>query len=903
MRTATAQEITDLAAPHINVHLKVEIKDSDGTWRDVSAVSGLDWLIAAKWGDNVDERGITGTIELFRGRGATSMSPLMTGSTVNRNAAAAYVPFLNVNQNLRLSAACTLPGIVVSAWREMFQGVITKISMAGLEDAKVVLDVGDLVVPIVKRQIEVVRAYGSVGGTLVESIIQSELNDNLTAPPTLYVPASPAWYLPQFAQKKGGLFDGIEALATQIGYDLRYKYDAANNYRFTFYAPARTKTISDATITPAQYQDVTALVIDSADVRNVVDVIYVDGVTGAKSVQTASNNASVATYGRQYMSITEEASSNINTAAEALTLAQRAVDDLSDPSAAESIVMLFWPLVELGDLYTLQANGDHYDTDQQRAVVSYSHEVREGHGTTTIQTRGKPVSMLSGWLELAADASTLPRLSVQVTPTGGAYLLTVDGDNLTLSIDNTAPTAVLPGTLTIPRDTVDHVYLFTASGPGGQLVYPVNIPAAFKVGPEVSYQVDPLGSVAVTVVGRAGAASTKVYVRTDGVKPTAADIKALGTTLATQTGTLTGLASVNPSTKFWIGAVSTSSQGVDSDPTWLPGSWLGANDTPLPAFTWGTPQISSKLVTVPIALSATGQRVEFFHVESPTDLSNGASSGIDIESLAADVYDWVQRASDGSYTTVMRFPLFHPGDYVFLTAVITDALGRRGAASNLKLQVPGTPPTTPTTPAVPSGVVTTSTGITANCTVPGTGVAVNRIRPYVDGSPLADVAITVSAGSAQNVSFGNSFAPGSAHQIAFTTLTSAGVESALSPVTTAVCQAATGGGGGGGTGTNGKVPTVTGLSSRYSQTTQEASISFTAPAGTPSGTRYYIVLDGSEINDGGWPGSPAIAGIQQTAVSQTRHATIIARCTGYTDSDPSAVVTILVPVRDPGQPV
>lgn len=251
--------------------------------------------------------------------------------------------------------------------------------------------------------------------------MQQILDDNGYSDVALYTPTSPGWMIREYEQPRVLPLDALRQLALQIGWDVRFRYDAAGVFRLTFDEPARTKTVPDTDFGPTEYLDARQLDVTDANIRNVVRVYYTDAATGTRLFEERSDAASIARYGRRYMELAEDAASNIDSAAEAGALADAAVSDLATPDAEQAIeTMFFWP-AELGDLYAFQPNGVHYDTEQRFAVSRLDWSLGAsgpGTGRTTIAVRGKPAGAYRRWLKLGRAFAAGPYLMRADDPAG-----------------------------------------------------------------------------------------------------------------------------------------------------------------------------------------------------------------------------------------------------------------------------------------------------------------------------------------------------------------------------------------------------------------------------------------------------------------------------------------------------
>lgn len=404
-RTITGPERSRLSSDHANFYTRVEVQDGAAAWRDLTNEGGVNYVQEVSWSESVDQPVASGSVSLKRESGGLSLSPFMDSSSLNR-IGGVYMPLLNAGRGVRISTAVTLPGVapITGDWKEVFLGTISDIDPGPDPLVLTIVDQGGV---LTDTQIETQRAYGDAAGTPVEAVMQQILDDNLGAGiVTLYVPTTPTWNILPYTQAVGGLLDALRALALQIGWDVRYRYDAAGVSRLTLFSVDRAKTTPDFTIGPAEYINVPKLAISNADVRNVIEVSYQDKVSLVVTSVFASDAGSIAEFKRRYMKIGEGSSSNIDTAAEAQDMADAAVFDLAQPLADQSIEQFyFWP-VQLGDLLAYLANGVHYNTDQLFGVIQIQHSLALNQHRTTIACRGRVAGAYRDWLLTRAGAFT-----------------------------------------------------------------------------------------------------------------------------------------------------------------------------------------------------------------------------------------------------------------------------------------------------------------------------------------------------------------------------------------------------------------------------------------------------------------------------------------------------------------
>jgi hypothetical protein len=404
-RTITGGELALLAATHYEVRLRVELENQAGGWQDMSAFGGRDYTLAARWRDVLDTPVAAGSVDLARSVSGVALTATMQGSSVNHPGGGGYTPFIHGGQKVRISTACVAPGAAPAGgdWKEVFLGKVDDPDWGDTAN-RLTATISDQGAWLLEKLIEEEHDYGTDAGIPVETVMQQLLDANIAdrlGHVALYVPTSPGWNIRKYRQARVPVLQALRDLAAQIGWDVRYRYDAAGVSRLTFFQPDRTKVAPDLTFGPGQYFNLPTVAENTQDIRNVGRVYFIDHATGARDFREHSVPSSIATYGRRYIEVNEDAASNIDTGTEALEMVTAMVTDLALPAIAQSMVLRYFWAAQLGDLYSFLANNVHYDVAQQGAVQSIEHELTRESRRTTIGVRGKPAGLYSTWLLIA----------------------------------------------------------------------------------------------------------------------------------------------------------------------------------------------------------------------------------------------------------------------------------------------------------------------------------------------------------------------------------------------------------------------------------------------------------------------------------------------------------------------
>lgn len=427
MRTATAGQLAKLAQSHRSDHVRVFIdRTGAGVFIDLSAIDGVDWLDSVEIRDAIDDTGSNATVVLKREASGDSVATLMEGSDAN-NLPGSYKPIVDAGRAFYIEACVLNPLTTPSSgdWVEVFRGTVDEVECGTGETISFTGrdKYGELSLAYIEDDDE----YGNEAGRDLEDLIQDVLNDWAPSAITLYTPTSPGFGILRYKQAKESIAAAIESNTACLGWMCRYKWrDSTSQYELTLYDPDRAKTTPDHTFGPGDYFDLSKLSISRRGVRNAVKVSYYSA--GSPEEVVVTDSASISRFGRQYVEVSEAATSQINTQVEAQAMADAILSDLALPSAEVSCRMpLFWP-VELADLYRFSSNGVHHDQNLDIAVVAYSHTWASSGCFTELTLRGKPSGGYRRWLSVSADI--VPRLSNSAVKPSTVDLGHTMGDSL-----------------------------------------------------------------------------------------------------------------------------------------------------------------------------------------------------------------------------------------------------------------------------------------------------------------------------------------------------------------------------------------------------------------------------------------------------------------------------------------
>jgi len=418
MRSATADQLVVLDKAERSTHLRVKVDRGGGDWVDFTTLEGRDWVIRADWGTDVDAPVIDATILLRRAVGQMSLATLMDGSKLN-----AAGTILDAGHDVVIETATMPIDTPPSAadWVEVFRGSIDEVAWDKDPIELRCRCLGaDLADAFIETQIK--HPHDPATSDDVEDVMQEILDDYFgagivdlySANGTAITPFNPAdtpgWVINQYVQQKTHVLEALRTLAAQIGWVVKYRWHAnTSSFELVFEEPDRAKVVPDYTFDGDDYFNIDRLSVSRIGVRNRVLVTYRDPTILDPVTVDSEDIASQSKYGLRTMAITVASSCQIDSTPEATVFADAVLADLKDPVLEKQVTMPYFFRAEVGDLYRFDANGVHYDSSQDLAVVSYRHSVDRKSARTTLGVRGKPSGGNKRWLILETRPGIAPQ--------------------------------------------------------------------------------------------------------------------------------------------------------------------------------------------------------------------------------------------------------------------------------------------------------------------------------------------------------------------------------------------------------------------------------------------------------------------------------------------------------------
>lgn len=167
MRTISAAEDALLTATGgRQTHHRVKVKDSGGTFRDLSTYPGQNLCLEATWKEDVDSPGMQADITLKREVENISLAPLKAASPLNLAFAypGSYAKLIDIAREVQIEVAVVPDGIapVSGDWKLAFHGYIDEIDPGA--GAHLTLRCSDLQAKLRDTWIERERAYAFAQG-------------------------------------------------------------------------------------------------------------------------------------------------------------------------------------------------------------------------------------------------------------------------------------------------------------------------------------------------------------------------------------------------------------------------------------------------------------------------------------------------------------------------------------------------------------------------------------------------------------------------------------------------------------------------------------------------------------------------------------------------------------------
>lgn len=416
-----------LATPY-QTHLRVQIKDGTGTYRDVSegGFYGFDFLEEVVMSNSVDDDTASAQVTLTRENGEISLAPLKGDSPLNNpTLAGSYSPRIDGWRQIQVRDSripLFLP-FSTSGYFVAFEGRIDDVDDS--QNEKIALSCRDEAARAAERWIDDEVIYpqsfggGGCGGSAqAREIVLQEIIDDNGALFTLRVPVptTSCMLIMQQPIPRSHLLPTLRALANEIGWDLRWAYNPETfGWALTLFEPQRSRIGVDTVIAARAVESSPGGSQQTARVRNSWTVTYPNSATvdgegnRLPGFITVTDATSISDYDLRAAEVVEDASSQIDTSTEATLMAAGALADTKDPKRDAGKVIAFDSRIQPNDIIIVQPNGLSTTVDQIGAALSIESRWNPRSGSrTTVQCEGAPVAGYNRWLSIEAGRNGRP---------------------------------------------------------------------------------------------------------------------------------------------------------------------------------------------------------------------------------------------------------------------------------------------------------------------------------------------------------------------------------------------------------------------------------------------------------------------------------------------------------------
>lgn len=366
MRTVTAGERTAVAGTLLDMYARLEIQDPQLAWLNVSTGLGApDFFNAATISESIDTNTMSFSAELLRDTGSLSLAPLLMASTLNRDSGGNYAPMIDLWRKWRVSTAVVprAQALVGGDWKEIGTGYLDQIDVGDSNYPTVQVTGRGMEAPIIDTEIIVKRKYSVGSASSMETVIQALLNDNMTSPPTLYVPFAMNFVINEYTQDYGSLMNALTSVAQLNGAVIRYVYDAANVNRLTLFIPNRAAAFEDWSIGSTEYLELPLNQLSLAGVRNYIVIRFLNKATGLNDVvysPSTGTSTSISKYGKKTMSIDLATDTQITSTLRAQAMADAIRSDLETPVLQQQFETYGFWFAQLYDFGKILPNAVNY---------------------------------------------------------------------------------------------------------------------------------------------------------------------------------------------------------------------------------------------------------------------------------------------------------------------------------------------------------------------------------------------------------------------------------------------------------------------------------------------------------------------------------------------------------------
>lgn len=425
MRSLSAAELAVLATPDYQVYARLRVENAT-----LDELFGIDNEVLRSFNlvADLDTPVQTATVVLDLAN-YPGLSPYLSSGYQLRG-----VPLFAEDRAVSLEIRVVPQGTApddFNGWRTVFRGGMDTAAVDPVADT-VTLHCRDRIAALQSTGIENLTDNTANGGGLYEwgfPVTGGLVDDMLRAvldtafqyayggpyPEDLVIQDAMGTTATDYWQERTNLLDALRALGVgKDGRDLRGRWDGPNgldSFELTYYMPDRlgavpvgvplTRINKSHDGVNLRYLQITGLNFDITGIRNVAEVTPADD---ARVPVVTENATSIGRFARRFLAVSEDATTHIDSPAEASTLGGIIVSDLGTGKSDIALLLPFVWLFEINDVFQVGSDGRVFDREDlifsvTRLELSYAL----GAGTLTVNGSQIGASQTVGW-RLASQA-------------------------------------------------------------------------------------------------------------------------------------------------------------------------------------------------------------------------------------------------------------------------------------------------------------------------------------------------------------------------------------------------------------------------------------------------------------------------------------------------------------------
>jgi hypothetical protein len=389
MRAATSDQVEALESLDRVTRLYAEV-ERNGTWYDLTALAGENWLTAIDYTEDENQIVPSATLELHRETHEASLAPLVQDP-----------PLLVGGARIRVGAEVMVPGGPSTGRKNLLEGRLNGSSWGGSASV-ITVEIRDVIMSRLHDR-STTEDFELPSGAL-EDLVQDTL-DEWTPGIELVVVGDPEFAFPEPSVIRPQTVEAaIRSLVDQSGWEIR-RFEIAGEFRLVLFEPidpSEEAPEAVTTYTPRDYFDIPSMGLNSIGFRDQVIITYMEGDTRV----TVTVETPTPRFGDDYRSwpLDETGNPLVTSLATAQAFGRKGLLASARTPVTKEVELPFDWRPELADWSAFAPNGIHYSQTFEGAVTSIRHRVEagisdDGGGTTTLGIRGAFAGRVQRWVE------------------------------------------------------------------------------------------------------------------------------------------------------------------------------------------------------------------------------------------------------------------------------------------------------------------------------------------------------------------------------------------------------------------------------------------------------------------------------------------------------------------------